>query len=54
MQFCVAKLIDEKKDLFDSSNFQSQIVPKLKDMTQEPDKDVAFFATKALQSDTPM
>ena len=44
VQFCVAKIIAEKTDMFDSSVYQSQIVPKLKDMSQEPDKDVAFFA----------
>jgi len=29
----------------------SQIVPKLKDMCQDPDKEVAYFATIALLND---
>ena len=48
VQFCVAKIIAERKQLFDQSVYQSQIVPKLKEMLQDPDKDVAYFATVAL------
>jgi len=50
VQFCVAKTISERYDLFDQSVFTAQIAPKLKDMSQEPDKDVAYFAQVALQA----
>ena len=49
MQFCVARVIKANKGTFDSSIFASLIVPKLKEMTQEADKDVAYYATLALQ-----
>ena len=49
VQFCVARIIKAQKGLFDPSIFTAQIVPKLTEMTQEADKDVAYFATLALQ-----
>jgi len=49
VQFCVARIIKEKFSHFDTSVFNSQLVPKLKDMSQESDKDVAYYATLALQ-----
>jgi len=49
VQFCVARVIKLNKAYFDPSVFSSQIVPKLRDMTKEADKDVAYFATVALQ-----
>ena len=52
VQFCVAKTISERHSLFDPSIFASQLAPKLKDMTQEPDKDVAYFAHVALNADS--
>ena len=49
VQFCVAKILAKNKKLIDPSVWNSQIVPKLKDMSQEPDKDVAYFGFMALQ-----
>lgn len=36
--------------MIDAGVLNSQLVPKLKDMTQDGDKDVAYFATMALQN----
>ena len=49
VQFCVAKIIHQNKSMFDQSVYNSQIQPKLKDLVQESDKDVAYFAYVALQ-----
>lgn len=49
VQFCVARIIKDKFKQFDTAVFNSQLVPKLKDMSQESDKDVAYYATLALQ-----
>ena len=51
VQFCVARIIKANKSLIDPGVLNSQIVPKLKDMTQDGDKDVAYFATIALYND---
>ena len=50
VQFCVAKILEQRRSKFESSVWTAQIAPKLKDMSQEPDKDVAYFATVALQT----
>ena len=33
VQFCVAKILHKRKAMFDTSVWNSQIVPKLKDMS---------------------
>lgn len=45
VQFCLARIIKDNANHFDSNIFQTQIVPKLKDMSQDGDKDVAYFAS---------
>jgi hypothetical protein len=35
--------------MIDSGVFSSQIAPKLKDMIQDGDRDVAFYATAAFK-----
>ena len=49
VKFCVTKLLMEKKTMIDQSAYETQIVPKLKEQVQDADKDVAYFATVALQ-----
>ena len=51
VQFTAAKIIKQHKSLIDHGVFSSQIVPKLRDMTQDGDRDVAFYATVALQNE---
>jgi serine/threonine-protein phosphatase 2A regulatory subunit A len=48
VQFCVARVIKTNKAFFDPQVFLSQITPKLREMAQDSDKDVAYFATSAL------
>ena len=47
--FTCAKIIRQHKNLIEASVLQSQLVPRLKDMTQDSDKDVAYFAMICLQ-----
>ena len=48
VQFCTARIIKKHKDKFDTVEFNTKIVPKLREMMTESDKDVAYFATRAL------
>jgi serine/threonine-protein phosphatase 2A regulatory subunit A len=50
VKFCVSKIIYKYRQFIDSSVFASTLVPVLKEMTNDADKDVAHFATVALQS----
>ena len=40
VRFCVAKIIHKNKGSFDQSILQSQIIPGLKEMIGDTDKDV--------------
>lgn len=44
VKFTVAKVLADKKQFIDSNVFSSQLVPLLKDMAANTDKDVAYFA----------
>lgn len=47
VQFCVCRIIKQNKALFDAGVLNSQIIPKLKDLMQDGDRDVAYHATLA-------
>jgi hypothetical protein len=44
VKFCVSKIIAKAKSLIDTNVFSSQLVPPLKEMAIDADKDVAHFA----------
>jgi hypothetical protein len=44
VKFCVSKIIAKSKSLIDTNVFSSQLVPPLKEMAIDADKDVAHFA----------
>jgi serine/threonine-protein phosphatase 2A regulatory subunit A len=48
VRFTVAKLLKQSKSYIDGSVMQSQIIPGLKEMTNDPDRDVQYYATIAL------
>lgn len=48
VKFSVAKIIHSSRPYFDQGVFNSQIVPGLKDMSSDSDKDVSYFAHVAL------
>ena len=50
VKFCVARVIKANKAYFDPQVFSSEITPKLRELTKDSDKDVAYFATVALQN----
>jgi serine/threonine-protein phosphatase 2A regulatory subunit A len=52
VKFCVAKLINQQKAHIDSNVFANQLVNPLKEMSNDPDKDVQYFAQLALQQFT--
>jgi len=49
VKFCVSKIIAQTKPLIDASVFASNLVPPLKEMANDADKDVAHFAQCALK-----
>lgn len=49
VQFCCARIIKKNKTSIDTETFNEKIAPKLRDMMQESDKDVAYYATLANQ-----
>lgn len=49
VQFCCARIIKKNKTSIDTNTFTTLIAPKLKEMMQESDKDVAYYATIAHQ-----
>ena len=49
VQFCCARIIKKNKTSIDPETFETKIVPKLREMMQESDKDVAYYATLANQ-----
>ena len=50
VKFCVSKIIHAQKQYIDASVFSNQLSGPLKEMTNDPDKDVAHFAQVALQT----
>ena len=53
VKFCVCRIIKANRNKFDNATFADKLVPKLRELSQEADKDVAYFATLALQDQTP-
>lgn len=49
VQFCCARIIKKNKTSIDVETFNEKIAPKLREMMQESDKDVAYYATLANQ-----
>ena len=49
VQFCCARIIKKNKTSIDAETFETKIVPKLREMMQESDKDVAYYAHLANQ-----
>lgn len=49
VQFCVARVLNDKRAYIDGNVFSNQITGPLKDMTNSTDKDVVHFAQIALQ-----
>lgn len=49
VRFTVAKILKQSKSLFDPNIMTATILPGLKDMTNDSDRDVQYFATIALQ-----
>ena len=47
VQFCCARIIKKNKTSIDTETFEAKIMPKLREMMQESDKDVAYYATLA-------
>ena len=50
VKFCVSKIIFENKQFIDQNVFANQLVSPLKEMSNDADKDVQYFAQVALQS----
>lgn len=50
VKFCVSKIIDKQRQYIDQNVFSNQLVPPLKEMANDSDKDVAHFAQVALQT----
>ncbi len=50
VRFCSAKIIRQYNNHFDGGVLSSQMVPALKEMVQDTDKDVQYYATVALNS----
>ena len=49
VQFCCARIIKKNKASIDPEVFNDKIAPKLREMMQESDKDVVYYATLAQQ-----
>ena len=48
VRFTVAKILKQAKSLLDPNIMASTILPGLKDMTNDSDRDVQYYATIAL------
>ena len=48
VRFTVAKILKQSKPMIDGAIVQSVIIPGLKEMTNDPDRDVQYYATIAL------
>ena len=49
VKFCVSKIIQEHRQTIDPNVFTTHLLGPLKEMSNDPDKDVAYFAQVALQ-----
>lgn len=50
VRFTIAKIVQKTKPLFDPAVVSSQLVPVLKEMTSDSDRDVQYYATLALEN----
>jgi hypothetical protein len=50
VKFCVSKIINQNRQYIEPNVFNSQLVPVLKEMSNDPDRDVSYFAQVALQT----
>ena len=48
VKFCVSKIIHANRQYIDSGVFNSRLVDLLKEMVNDPDRDVSHFASVAL------
>ena len=48
VKFCMSKIVKENKQYIDTNVYSNQMVGPLKEMTNDTDKDVAYFAQEAL------
>jgi serine/threonine-protein phosphatase 2A regulatory subunit A len=48
VRFTVAKILKQSKSQLDPSVVSSQIIPGLKEMTSDSDRDVQYYASVAL------
>jgi hypothetical protein len=51
VKFCVSKIIHIKKSFIDKNVYSNQLVGPLKEMQNDVDKDVQYFAQAALKGD---
>jgi hypothetical protein len=49
VQFNVCKIIKQHRKNFDQTVLKDQIIPKLKELAQDGDKDVAYYAKVAME-----
>jgi len=47
VQFCVARILKQNKHLIDASVFSTKLVPKIRDLINDGDRDVSFYANAA-------
>lgn len=50
VKFCVARIIHAQRQHIDTNVFSSQLLGHLKDLQNDSDRDVAYFANIALQA----
>ncbi len=50
VKFCVSKIIHAQRQYIDANVFSNQLMAPLKEMSNDIDKDVAYFAQVALQA----
>jgi serine/threonine-protein phosphatase 2A regulatory subunit A len=50
VKFCVSKIIHQQRQFIDPNVFSNQLMGPLKEMSNDQDKDVAYFAQLALQA----
>jgi serine/threonine-protein phosphatase 2A regulatory subunit A len=48
VKFCVCKIIKENMKYIDPASFERDLLPRLKELSQSVDKDVAYFSTVAI------
>jgi serine/threonine-protein phosphatase 2A regulatory subunit A len=49
VRFTVAKILHQSKSVIDAGTYSSQILPGLREMTGDSDRDVQYFATVSIQ-----